>query len=104
MLRESVGNLGVWVTLTGIAEIAIGVDVQIRGLAPWISTIAVVMLCCLFPANLKGAREHLTILREAGSVCRAPSAHPARVRRGAYRGGDQVFCDGSTHPLFGALR
>src|SRR5215469_8020739 len=64
MVPESMGNPGMWVTLTGIAEVAIAVGLQIRGLAPWVAAIAVVMLCCIFPANLKAAREHLTILRK----------------------------------------
>jgi uncharacterized membrane protein len=64
MVPASVGNPGVWITLTGIAEIAIAVGLQIRTLAPWVAVIAVVMLCCLFPANVKAAREHLTILRK----------------------------------------
>lgn len=64
MVPNSVGNPGVWLTLTGIAEIAIAVGLQIYSLAPWVATIAVVMLCCLLPANLKAAREHLTILRK----------------------------------------
>ena len=53
-----------WVTLTGIAEIAIAVGLQIQGVAHWVATFAVVMLCCLFPAKVKAAREHLTILRK----------------------------------------
>jgi uncharacterized membrane protein len=64
MVPESLGNPGLWVTLTGIAEIAIAIGLQIRGVAPWVAAITVVMLCCLFPANLKAAREHLTILRK----------------------------------------
>ncbi len=64
MVPASMGNPGLWVTLTGIAEIAIAIGLQIRGLAPWVAVIAVVMLCCLFPANMKAAREHLTILRK----------------------------------------
>src|SRR5215472_6195546 len=71
MVPELLGNPGVWVTLTGIAEIAIAVGLQIRGVAPWAAAIAVLMLCCLFPANLKAAREHLTILRRP-----VPSAGP----------------------------
>jgi hypothetical protein len=39
------------------------VGLQVHGLAPWVAAIAVVMLC-LFPANLKAAREHLTMLRK----------------------------------------
>ena len=71
MVPELLGNPGVWVTLTGIAEIVIAVGLQIRGVAPWAAASAVVMLCCLFPANLKAAREHLTILRKP-----VPSAGP----------------------------
>jgi uncharacterized membrane protein len=61
---ESAGNPGLWVTLTGIVEIAIAIGLQMRGAALWAAAIAVVMLCCLFPANLKAAREHLPILRK----------------------------------------
>ncbi len=58
------GSAGTWVTLTGIAEIAIAIGIQMPRLAQWASAIAIVMLCCLFPANLKAAREHLTIGRK----------------------------------------
>jgi uncharacterized membrane protein len=61
MVPEWMGNAGMWVTLTGIAEIAIAIGLQIRGLAPWVAAIGVAMLCCLFPANLKAARQRLTI-------------------------------------------
>jgi uncharacterized membrane protein len=64
MVPKSMGNPGVWVTLTGFAEIAVAVGLQIHGLAPWVAIIAALMLCCLFAANLKAAREHLTILRK----------------------------------------
>lgn len=63
MVPDAMGNPGAWVILTGIAEIAIAVGLQIRSLAPWLAATGVVMLSCLFPANLKAAREHLTILR-----------------------------------------
>ena len=64
MVPESLGNPGMWVTLTGVVEIVIAVGLQIRGAAPRVAAFAVVMLCCLFPANVKAAREHLTILRK----------------------------------------
>lgn len=64
LVPQSLGSPGVWVTLTGIAEIAIAVGLQIHGVAPWVATFAVVMLCCLSPADVKAAREHLTILRK----------------------------------------
>jgi len=50
-----------WVSATGVAEIAIAIGLQLPRLAPWTAAIAVVMLCCLFPANLRAARERLTI-------------------------------------------
>lgn len=61
MVPEGAGNAAAWVTLTGVAEIAIAIGLQIPPLARWAATAAVVMLCCLFPANWKAAREHLTI-------------------------------------------
>jgi uncharacterized membrane protein len=61
MVPESMGNAGAWVSVTGFAEIAIAAGLQIPGIAPWIAGIGVVMLCCLFPANVKAAREHLMI-------------------------------------------
>lgn len=61
MVPESMGNAGTCVSVTGFAEIAIAAGLQISRIAPWAAGIAVVMLCCLFPANIKAAREHLTI-------------------------------------------
>lgn len=61
MVPESAGRAGTWVTVTGVAEIAIAIGLQIPRSAPWTAAIAIVMLCCLFPANLKAARERLTI-------------------------------------------
>jgi len=61
MVPESMGNAGILVTVTGIAEIALAVVLQIPYLAAWAAVAGVVLLCCLFPANLKAAREHLTI-------------------------------------------
>ena len=60
MVPESMGNAGNWVSVTGFAEIAIAAGLQISRITPWVAGIAVVMLCCLFPANMKAAREHLT--------------------------------------------
>jgi uncharacterized membrane protein len=61
MVPARMGNANVWVTITGLAEIAIAVGLQISRLAWWAAAIAVVMLCCLVPANLKAASEQLTI-------------------------------------------
>lgn len=63
MVPETMGNPGLWVSLTGFAEVAIAIGLQIPVLARWTAGSAVVMLCCLFPANIKAASEHLTILR-----------------------------------------
>jgi uncharacterized membrane protein len=64
MVPVGIGNPAVWVTFTGCAEIAIAAGLQIPRLALWTAAAAVVMLCCLFPANAKAAREQLTILRK----------------------------------------
>lgn len=62
MVPSSLGNAERWVTFTGIAEIAIAAGLQIPELAPWAAVSGIVMLACLFPANLKAARECLTML------------------------------------------
>jgi uncharacterized membrane protein len=61
MVPARMGNVSAWVTITGLAEIAIAIGLQIPALAWWAAAIAVLMLCYLFPANWKAAREHLTI-------------------------------------------
>ena len=63
MVPRTFENAGVWVSLTGIAEIAIAIGLQVPSLAKVSCGIAIVMLCCLFPANMKAAREHLTLLQ-----------------------------------------
>jgi len=55
------GNAGMWVTLTGIAEILIAIGLQLPRAAAIAATSAAVMLICIFPANVKAARERLTI-------------------------------------------
>jgi uncharacterized membrane protein len=64
MVPESMGNAGTWVSVTGFAEIAIAAGLQIPSIASWAAGIAAIMLCCLFPANAKAAREHLTISKK----------------------------------------
>jgi uncharacterized membrane protein len=64
MVPRTLGNAGVWVSVTGIAEIALAVGLQIPSLTKITSGIAVVILCCLFPANVKAAREHMTLLQK----------------------------------------
>lgn len=54
-------NPSFWVTLTGLAEILIALGLQIPRLAPWAAAVAFLMLLCIFPANIKASREHLTI-------------------------------------------
>lgn len=61
MVPRGIGNAGFWVTVTGIAEIAIAIGLQFPHFARWAAGAAIVMLCFLFPANVKAAREHLTI-------------------------------------------
>jgi uncharacterized membrane protein len=61
MVPPVFGNAGMWVTLTGIAEILIAIGLQIPRAALVAATSAAVMLICIFPANMKAAREGLTI-------------------------------------------
>jgi hypothetical protein len=63
MVPRGIGNAGLWVSVTGVAEVAIAIGLQIPSLARWTAVAVIIMLCCLFPANVKAAREHLTILQ-----------------------------------------
>lgn len=62
MVPAKIGHAELFVTLTGLAEIAIAIGLQTPRLAPWSSLAAIGMLCAIFPANIKAARERLTIL------------------------------------------
>jgi uncharacterized membrane protein len=61
MVPPRMGDAGIWVTLTGIAEILIAAGLQVPRAAALVAVLAVLMLVCLFPANAKAAREGLTI-------------------------------------------
>ncbi len=61
MVPAVFGNSGMWVTLTGIAEILVAIGLQVPRAALVAATSAAVMLICVFPANMKAARERLTI-------------------------------------------
>jgi uncharacterized membrane protein len=63
MVPRGIGNAGLWVSVTGIAEIAIAIGLQFPHLARGAAGAAMILLCCLFPANVKAAREHLTLLQ-----------------------------------------
>lgn len=65
MVPRGIGSPGLWVTVTGFAEIAIAIGLQLPHLARWAAGIAILMLCGVFPANVKAAREHLTIIRRS---------------------------------------
>jgi uncharacterized membrane protein len=61
MVPQAFGDAGMWVTLTGVVELLIAVGLQIPHAAPIAALSAVVMLVCVFPANVKAARERLTL-------------------------------------------
>ncbi len=61
MVPRGIGDAGMWVTLTGIAEILIAIGLEIPRAATVVAVCAAAMLACLFPANAKAAREGLTI-------------------------------------------
>jgi|SRR5215469_886301 len=62
MVPESVGHAELFVTLTGVAELVIAAGLQVPRVAVWSAVAAILMLCAIFPANVKAAREQLTIL------------------------------------------
>ena len=62
MVPASIGHAGFFVTLTGFAEIAIAIGLQIPRIAAWSALAAIAMLCAIFPANMRAAWERLTIL------------------------------------------
>jgi uncharacterized membrane protein len=61
MVPPAFGNAAWWVTFTGIAEIAIAGGLQVPSVSKWFAIAAIVMMFCLFPANVKASREKLTI-------------------------------------------
>jgi uncharacterized membrane protein len=62
MVPTGIGDAGAWITLTGLAEIAIAVGLQVPHLAFFTACAAIVMLCCMFPANARAAREHMIVM------------------------------------------
>ena len=61
MVPRTLGNAPLWVTLTGVAELLIALGLQIPFIALPTAAFAAAMLICIFPANVKAAREHLSI-------------------------------------------
>ncbi len=61
MVPPGFGNSALWVTLTGIAEVLIAIGLQIPRVALPAAAFAFVMLLCILPANVKAAREKMTI-------------------------------------------
>lgn len=61
MVPGALGSADFWVTLSGIAEVLFALGLQISSLAIPAGALAGVMLICLFAANVKAAREKLTI-------------------------------------------
>jgi uncharacterized membrane protein len=61
MVPQGFGGAGKWVTLTGIAEVLIAIGLQSPYFAMPVAMSAAAMLVCVFPANVKAAREGLTI-------------------------------------------
>jgi uncharacterized membrane protein len=61
MVPRVFGDGGRWVSLTGVAEMLIAVGLQIPQAAISVAVMAAMMLTCVFPANVKAARERLTI-------------------------------------------
>jgi uncharacterized membrane protein len=65
MVPPAFGDGGKWVSATGIAEVLIAIGLQVPIAAIPAAVSAVVMLACIFPANMKAAREKLAIAGRA---------------------------------------
>ena len=61
MVPQSFWDGSKWVTLTGVAEVLIAVGLQVPRAATAVAALAAVMLLCILPANVRAAREGLTI-------------------------------------------
>jgi uncharacterized membrane protein len=61
MVPAAFGDGSKWVRITGIAEGLIALGLQVPRAAMPVAIAAATMLVCIFPANLKAAREALTI-------------------------------------------
>jgi uncharacterized membrane protein len=61
MVPRAFGHAALWVTFTGFAEIAIAAGLQVPSASKWFAIAAIVMMLCIFPANVKASREKLTI-------------------------------------------
>jgi uncharacterized membrane protein len=61
MIPPSISLAGLWVTLTGILEIAGAIGLQIPRLAMYAAGGLFVMLLAVFPANVYAAKHHLKI-------------------------------------------
>jgi uncharacterized membrane protein len=61
MVPPAFGNPGLWVTLTGIAEIAGAVGLLVPATRRLAGICLVLLLIALFPANIHAARESLEI-------------------------------------------
>jgi uncharacterized membrane protein len=61
MIPPAFKNPGALVTLTGILELAGAVGLLIRPLAPWAALGLGLLFIAVFPANVRAARQQLTI-------------------------------------------
>ena len=61
MVPRGLGNPEHLVTLTGVAEILMAIGLQVPQAAMTVAGLAAAMLACILPANVKAAREGLTI-------------------------------------------
>ena len=81
MVPPAFGDGGRWVTLTGIAELLIAAGLQVPIAAMPVAVFAAAMLVCIFPANVKAAREKLAIAGRA-----VPAFGPRLAIQGLFLG------------------
>ena len=61
MVPKQFPNAALLVTLTGLLELVGGIGLLIAPTAPYAAIGLLLLLLAVFPANVRGAREHLTI-------------------------------------------
>jgi uncharacterized membrane protein len=61
MVPGAFGHPGFWVTLTGVLEILGALGLIVPGVTPLAGLGLALLLLSMFPANVRAARDHLTI-------------------------------------------
>ncbi|MBU8894155.1 DoxX family protein [Corallococcus sp. M34] len=61
MVPDTLPRPELWVTLTGVLEVAGALGLMLQPLASWAALGLSLLMVAMFPANVRAAREHLSI-------------------------------------------